>query len=436
MPRNQPEAGNRSPFRLRVGVEVDTWRGVNKESDPGAIADSQFQSAINVRILPNGSVICRGGQSKLFGNALGGCVTGIFDDERPAVPTQWWFGGGYNGGPNPNNIIGIDTTVNAMSLFVDPTYPYGGFWWAATFYNGAIHVMITDNNTQIALVKWDPVNQQTVLLHDFSGAGLGANPNPTGLTVANGLLYIGIMDGSTHCKVYTWDGASVVFDSDLGAMTAPPIMATYNNEPYIAICAALTAHADAPIYRRTGGVWSSLGAPSISAFDMAVFNGKLYICGKIGVVGGNYAGKILSWDGASLAVVRTLTFASNRATVFTLGVMGGFLCYVYADDKYPSLGGSGAFLVGTYDGTTWTDSAKDLTAQFGVSVTTDPYALIAFVSSNTLYVMAVLPNLPSANPYLLQSPLGAVAGTWVNAGAFPAYPTDVGGISGNGRVWG
>lgn len=62
-----------------VGTKGD-WAGVDKQSDPGAVADNEFTNLINVRVYA-GKLICRGGQSKLNSVSIGAAVTcdGFFD---------------------------------------------------------------------------------------------------------------------------------------------------------------------------------------------------------------------------------------------------------------------------------------------------------------------------------------------------------------------
>lgn len=81
MPRREPLAqGYRLPYEARTGLgSFPPLRGVDKESDPGAIDDNEFAYLENVRINPDGIVESRGGQSPIHTVALSGAVEGIFD---------------------------------------------------------------------------------------------------------------------------------------------------------------------------------------------------------------------------------------------------------------------------------------------------------------------------------------------------------------------
>lgn len=76
-PKNQ-ELGTRSPYRQRMGIDIPTFRGVNKEADPGAIDNSQWQHAYNARIAAGG-IVSRGGQEAALDSAVDGCIYGMID---------------------------------------------------------------------------------------------------------------------------------------------------------------------------------------------------------------------------------------------------------------------------------------------------------------------------------------------------------------------
>lgn len=77
MPLNGPELGMRSPLKLRVGIDVPHFAGVNLQQDAAAIDPNQFQSLINVRL--RGEIQDRGGQEKITTSAASSCVIGVFD---------------------------------------------------------------------------------------------------------------------------------------------------------------------------------------------------------------------------------------------------------------------------------------------------------------------------------------------------------------------
>lgn len=77
-----PDEGAK-PFMYRVGMgEMPGFRGMDRDSDPGAIAPNRFHLLQNVRLEgPPASrrLICRGGQTKLSAVAITGTVKGLFE---------------------------------------------------------------------------------------------------------------------------------------------------------------------------------------------------------------------------------------------------------------------------------------------------------------------------------------------------------------------
>lgn len=77
MPRSSRAAG---PYEARTGVGgFPPLRGMDKESDPGAIADNEFAHVENMRVNIDGILQSRGGQDKVYSVALSGAIEGIFE---------------------------------------------------------------------------------------------------------------------------------------------------------------------------------------------------------------------------------------------------------------------------------------------------------------------------------------------------------------------
>ena len=75
------ELGTKSPWKMRAGIDLAGFTGINRQKHPGAMFDSEVYDAINVRIV-GGRLDNRWGQEKMSSTPLATCVLGIFDDEQ------------------------------------------------------------------------------------------------------------------------------------------------------------------------------------------------------------------------------------------------------------------------------------------------------------------------------------------------------------------
>ena len=89
MPIRGTERGVKTPIRLRVGVDVPRFTGVNTQYDPAAIADHELQLFENGR-WSGSDLIARSGLEKVINTPLSGCVDGIYDDREPASSGLLW----------------------------------------------------------------------------------------------------------------------------------------------------------------------------------------------------------------------------------------------------------------------------------------------------------------------------------------------------------
>lgn len=87
-PENQ-ELGIRSTLSLRVGIAPERFRGMDRESDPGALSVEDFYLLENVR-LNGGAILCRPGLVSEIDDALDGCVIGIWDDRNESLFSLVW----------------------------------------------------------------------------------------------------------------------------------------------------------------------------------------------------------------------------------------------------------------------------------------------------------------------------------------------------------
>lgn len=397
MPIKPPESGIRTPLRLRVGVDFDTFRGVNKEADPGAIGDGQLQEGINIRIRPNGAIVNRGGQAKLNNSPMGDCVAGIFDDEV-ASGTRWWFGNMSSFDP----LTGI--TMNDVTA---------GAWAAGAMFNNLLHVTVGD-----VLYTWDPDAEALTLVHDFAVVGMTAS---AGMVVAGTKLYIAMLDATGAIRVYTWDGAAAVLDHTFTVHSKDAVLAVFGGEPYLAYTSTLGIGLPVTpneVWRRQAGTWTSLAMPAVTnfaCFDWVEYSGKLYFAGVSGGTG-TMSAVLLSYDGATLAKAREIgNPAADKFVAQSVAVLNGVLCYLHYDANVGVY--TGNCYVGTYDGATWTDHFKDIKAQFGSASPNTNIPYVAFEQDNYLYVYGAFPGIEASlfsavGIWLIRSPAGTPDGVW------------------------
>lgn len=347
--KNQPEAGIRSPFRMRLGIDFDSFRGMNKEADPGAIRDDEFQDAKNCRILANGMVVPRGGQEAVNEVAMDGDVDAIIDDERKddEVTSRLFYD--KNGTtPNTFQLVALKQGEDTGESVVD-------------------NVGLADNNVRLidfeetligisksTLYEIDPVLGTSTLL-DTTGA-TADDTDITGVVKHDFKLWLAAREDN----VYTWDGSSIVtVGTSLGTMAGDGYDQGGKIFRYLGDAIYTNAHAMA---RYAGGAWTSISLPgglmSFRCFDAKELDGVLYLLGA-DVKGANDVDiVIVSYDGTSTAVARTLgneTSPTSRTGVSCGVVVDNVLYFAWSDPADHHV------ILGRYDGTTWTNNYQDVT---------------------------------------------------------------------------
>lgn len=364
MPRQQPESGRRSPLRLRLGINLDTFRGINLENDPGAIGDDELQLANNIRILANGKIVGRGGQEKVNTSAMSGCVDGLIDDEmnddddedsrlfydKNGTNASTFKVVGTKAGESPEDVVD-NLGANEFARFAE--------------FEGRL---IACNKS--SFYEIDPAIGTGTLLDTT-----GATANDTDI---NGVVLhdFKLWFAAKENKVYTWDGDTVAtVGTGLGgyAGNSPDPggkVFRYKGDAYFT---------NAHVFKRyAGGTWTAVALPgsltSFRCFGAVELLDVLYLFGadRIGAANINFV--IVSYNGTATAVARTVTNEAVAANSFT-----GVTCAVVVDDvMYFGWHNTTTdnVIVGRYDGTTWTNTYHDVTAD-GVS-TGAPRAMAHF----------------------------------------------------------
>jgi hypothetical protein len=385
----QPELGIKSPLQRRVGIELDTWRGVNKEADPGAIGDSELQEAINCRITPSGEIVCRGGQERLLDEAFDDCVTMIFDDEWDPVGDLL-----YDSAVSGLKKATKNDSVSTIGIPISSGSESGRMFivFRAELY------AFNDNVLRSLDI---PAAQSTVRLTIGSAADVATHINSA--TVFEDEMWLASSAGT----LWRWDGQASDATEDVSSLGATSgnthgaFVISYANDIYFASTDLLR--------RRAGGEWFSIPLPLtlFQPYDLVVYHNKLYLLGIDESGGGNRDPVILVYDGESVTVARSLPNAGTGSLGAVEGAragvsFNGYLYYAWVD---PSFGG-GKLFIGRYNGTVWDDTHKDFFAQLGG----DAHEVSRLIKANGRIYLGGPENQPSK---VLHSPGVAVNGTWV-----------------------
>lgn len=345
------ERGIRNPFSVRVGIDLDRFRGTNTQGDPGAIRDDQFQALENVSHDGTrwGS---RDGQSKVNSAvAMTGCVYGMWDDDDGIG-----FGGGavrVYGGPDANGFVyaydselttqsqqfklnPLETTCNAI---LDIHEEFAAVRLGATAEDESADesraTRLIIGGTAGRVYEWvpsSPPEGKTLLDTATYPKHILTIPGLTGGTIFSlawweGVLYI-LADHGTSCVVYSYDGEGLTLE-DTVASVSDGILGVYQGE---IVAAYVYSGANAIRVRSAAGAWSSLSFPGgIGNWKTGAateYGTKFYILGS---VGGNSA-YVLSYDGSALVIAKELAgtgLVPSKGVSMT--VFNGELVYLWQE---------------------------------------------------------------------------------------------------------
>lgn len=423
LPKGQ-ERGVRSPYRLRAGIDIPRFRGVNTQGDPGCIGEDEFQKLENVR--HNGVFLEeRPGLTKVTsGGALTGSVYGVFDEGAQD--------GGTGGAANVRIYAAGDSSVNGAQLYayddMQTTVSQGvplnstlsaGIATSAYPQHSRNRLLVGGSSGYVG--SWTPAAIPT------GSTLLASAPSPSvlfrlatdalgvsGFTEAAGVLYV-TARYSGGSRVYSYDGATVAQEDEVAG--AGLCLQTYREEVYATYA---TTGLNTIRKRNLAGTWSSLTMPGtmtqFSGGHAMVYKDVLYISGE--TVAPDTAGAyLLSWNGTTCAVARGPLGGGANSTSAGLAVFNGCLYWLYHDKA------NNHAVIAKYDGSTWTDAEKNLSTQLGGTDYT-PFGLTVF--KDNLY--AILDEASPAQGVLIRSPGTTTSGTWVTADSgttvygFSAHP--------------
>lgn len=299
-----PIQGNRSPYSLRTGIDTPEFHGINKQKDPAAIDENQFQSATNIR-LRGGRIWARGGQSKFNGAAMtSSCVLGIFDFitgaqnmliAPSAGGTPLFYNSNYMRQPTnpatyplPAGTFSYTVTTTFPGLFPSGLTPTGSTLARRVFakYRGAIIAYSSDGALYRLTVDKESLTYPSLpddlaamgtvtLISErlFKPSDSYANCVPNTYCEWRQKLWMASRDG----HVYSWDGNVFVRDTTvaLNGGKADGVVFQLFEDIYCAVNGGL--------YKRDSGTWTSVSLPgTLTDFyprAAAVWQNNAYIIG-------------------------------------------------------------------------------------------------------------------------------------------------------------
>lgn len=418
MPVEGRERGVRSPYNVRFGITNPTYEGVNTQKAPMSLRDSEGPTGINLRII-GGRPINRGGQTRLNADTIQ-TIHGFYDTTSegaenaragPAAPHNAFYAMGaiLESSPALGEFlhVGVDgvfleTTIEEASTASGSVVDYGGSQYGA--------VVVGTTATVVALP-----GGTTVL---FTLPSTGVAVEITGMVVQGTNLYVAWVDdqgtGGFDYKISKWDGASLTEDySDTSADHRAIILGLFGTTPYAGFVDQFNSATNTILKRVSAGTWSSISLPSATWFkahSFAVLGLRLYVIGSddTNTDGDEDVFRIYSTDGSTATLDRTIAnpavpVSPAGVTISQLGVVGTDLYYWYHD----GVGGVQFSVIGKYNGSTWTDTFKDI----GADLASESYKkILGFVISADGADVVALDDIMGV--HIWQSPGPDISGTW------------------------
>lgn len=339
------EKGVQQILKRRCGIDFSTWKGVNKENDPGAIDDAEWQLAENVRIDGN-DVSSRGGQSKAYDEAAVGCIYGMIDiDKSIGFYTNDSLADAnafiYVFDPDSDTYSQVVDNPNASEVEIDLAVGSGvtGFFStcreANLSFRGNLYTfgeeasLATGDGFYLITPPQDPTSGQDASLTRIFGVaervssycltteiGVGTD----GTAVVGEILYFGTITGG---KIYRWDGTTLTEEAS-GIGSERIIMGTYRNEPFAA--------ATDTVVSRNDGAWdTSYAVPVASPWNpvaMKEYVNDLFIAG-VDDNSETASNAVLRLDGSTQTL--SVSFSSGQRCS-DLEVWDGTLMLGYVDN--------------------------------------------------------------------------------------------------------
>ena len=385
------------------------WGGMLPDGSSGTLPPNRPRLLINA-LLHGGRFIPRGGQTPLGTIDAGACVTSLVDFQLTGRRTLYLVADGCPG---------VSSTVGFSILFFDheqePDLQAGVYYSASTAgvaigtFGDKLYVAVDDAIKVLQLIETRfgesalavGGTEQDVTLWTLASPLTQVRP----ILAFDGKLFFGCDGGAGTSLVLPFDG--VTFGPDDLTGINPPYGMGLHRETLIM---GFNGSTNAIRVRSAGavpGTWATVapGAGTVRFMGNgagASYKDLFYIA--------NQADDVYSFNGTAL----------TRIVAATTGIAAGSLtksCIVYQGVLYvlyQTAATGGSVRIASYDGTTWTAIAKDLTAQFGTSPDVD-VARQLLLYREQLYALCVT-QAPGSVGRLLRSPVGNPTGTWEDLG--------------------
>lgn len=416
------EQGDVEILRRRVGMDLERFRGVNKNADAAAIGRDEFQELINIE-HDGQKPVSRDGLARFNAVAIGP-VRGLFgtDDDSGLARVYLLYAGAAAGD------VVIDADVPAPFDLAVPPYPQRP------------HVQSLKNgqNGVMWAVGWIPVGADIagVLMLAEPPIILGGSLIPITPAVVAVLAVAGqdtIFDsvveaaGRVYCggsNQTTGDVLSWAYNASTGvfaqeeapaAMGGVPAATTFGvfhrDEAWLG---AAASNGLTRIRRRdpSTGAWSSPalpgGVPNYNVLSFEEYKNNFYVAGaRDTAAGGAFAvATIMAWNYLNLAVARDLAIVGSYVAYLCANSVDGYLYYVWVN------AGTQRVYVGRFDGAAWNDTYLDLTATFPAAGAICALALFEYRGDTHVLVQGV------SGGFTLKSLYRHRAGVWTLVGSF------------------
>lgn len=248
----------------RVGLGFGPWRGIDKESDRGAVAPDQFVELVNLR-LSGGRWGVRGGLGPpINSTALEGCVTGLIDMGGDPVLTSFLVNGAREGAYGSDDVL---TAINVISdtptltpLNMTSVMPYAGATAETTvtprrvitlFDNAPYFIDSSTGLSKLTLPDEPDANltDDRVITRIVPTLNLGGNANYA--TTAFGKIWVIDVTG----VLVSWDGSTLVEVEDTFGAGAN-LVCGYRENIYVVTPSALYK-------QNSSGTWTTIALPAL-----------------------------------------------------------------------------------------------------------------------------------------------------------------------------
>jgi hypothetical protein len=376
------------------------------DPDAGALPPNRLRFVENARFA-NGNVRTRP-SLVAFSPDLGvDCFNGLYDFQpvRPHKLVVFTSGCSFGGAVGGKSILFFDVDQFQRISYVNYYASAAGSAIPALF-DGEVYIGFDSTFKKLAPLTAPYGTEPLTLAGKLLDVPITTFPGFTVRAMAafDGKLFISL-DNGAGSKVVTWDGLSIR-DDDTAPGAPVLVFQTFRNM----LVAGFAAASNKLRWRATGaspGSWTdqapSAGGP-ITSVQMRSFKDNLYITTN--------TVEIWKWTGPGGTLLNDHSLPANaRSQGIDLFDRDGNLYFSW--DKSTDLG----VRVGKYDGAVYTDTLKDLLAQFAGE---GKFAgnLRSFYGS--LYTVGASNGAPSAFPagtgFLFGSPDSSLTGAWVRFG--------------------